>query len=281
MTANHPTPQSVATTICLLFGTLTTCCSIGCGTTEDTPQANLARAIRKGDIKGAKQLAPNVDLSQPIRSNGDHALHVLAKSMQAKREIVKLLVEHGAKLDAKNAKGRDSWSLVWPAPPQNPSLTGRILDSWESGFLSELLKAGYTPSRDLPPKHEAAGESFLHLAARCSGSAELMMLLSKEQPIDAPDNNGWTPLHRAAYAGNYEAAEGLLEAGANPNAKTTKLVQDSYLKGETTVIRLRVEVGSHPLDLYHQGWTRFTKDFAALMQEHGGIANPDVNNRFP
>lgn len=47
------------------------------------------------------------------------------------------------------------------------------------------------------------------------------MLVSCENVIvDATDDDGWTPLHAAVYWGQMDAAEKLVEHGANVNVIT-------------------------------------------------------------
>ena len=47
-----------------------------------------------------------------------------------------------------------------------------------------------------------------------------VLLSSENIVIDAVDDDGWTPLHAAVYWGQMDAAELLVEHGANVNAVT-------------------------------------------------------------
>ena len=53
-----------------------------------------------------------------------------------------------------------------------------------------------------------------------SGEPTLRWLASQGAPMDEPDEQGWTALHRAAKALDEKACKTLLEAGADPNKAT-------------------------------------------------------------
>jgi len=63
----------------------------------------------------------------------------------------------------------------------------------------------------ITPVHLAAGRGF--------DGAVLALLLARGGHEDATDERGFTPLIVACWRGNGEAANQLLSAGANPNAK--------------------------------------------------------------
>ena len=50
-----------------------------------------------------------------------------------------------------------------------------------------------------------------------------MLLSTDGVDTDAADDDGWTPLHAAVYWGNMDAAELLVEKGANVNASTNNV----------------------------------------------------------
>ncbi|XP_022239134.1 tankyrase-like protein isoform X2 [Limulus polyphemus] len=64
--------------------------------------------------------------------------------------------------------------------------------------------------------------SALHLAAKCKGGRATEVLLAHRPPIDNRDSEGRTPLVTAIVAGNYEAAEALIRAGADVNIFSDK-----------------------------------------------------------
>jgi len=56
-------------------------------------------------------------------------------------------------------------------------------------------------------------------AVRSRDFERVMKLLNEGIPVDAVDNNGWTPLHYAIIDGNLEFARLLFEMGAQPNVE--------------------------------------------------------------
>nr|MCH9686823.1 hypothetical protein [Deltaproteobacteria bacterium] len=99
--------------------------------------------------------------------------------------------------------------------------------------------------------------------------------------VDARDDDGWTPLHVAVHENNVPAATGLLDKGADANAKTTRTVGKSSNRGQTEFVRWRYEAGSHPLDVRRRrGRGRFEQDVRKVVEQYGGTNNPSVDNKL-
>ena len=68
--------------------------------------------------------------------------------------------------------------------------------------------------------------------------------------VNVPDRNGWTPLIRAAYAGNAVLTRRLLEAGANPNLSncngTTPLMYALSGSNPEMIAKTLLEFGAKP-----------------------------------
>jgi len=58
------------------------------------------------------------------------------------------------------------------------------------------------------------------LTSRRRGITEVELLLEYGASVDVQDENGWTPLHRAAYHVNLLAVVALLNCGTDPRAQT-------------------------------------------------------------
>ena len=93
----------------------------------------------------------------------------------------------------------------------------RDAEFWKSATAvdvqAELVKS------DLHAQDED-GWTPLHLAAwYATNPAVVRVLLEAGADLHAQDEDGWTPLHLAAYAGTPAVVTALLEAGANLEAR--------------------------------------------------------------
>ena len=171
---------------------------------------------------------------------GNTGLHIFAVNgggREGSGEIIKLLIDLGADVEARNRDGRTALHL---AAVHNTDLTllgkgvhdvdsqGRTALHYAAGSdcttglnTQKLLEAGACPqSRD------QNGRTALHFAAQ-TGNANALYILIKylrcQQPpvsVDIRDYDGQTPLHDAAQSGNYAAVKCLIDAGANVHEKT-------------------------------------------------------------
>jgi ankyrin repeat protein len=83
-----------------------------------------------------------------------------------------------------------------------------------------------------------AGATLLHTAAADCNVAVVKYLVSKGADVNAPDNWGWTPLHRAARDNsNVEVLKYLVSQGADANVKN---------KGGATPLAMAMTMGKHP-----------------------------------
>jgi ankyrin repeat protein len=80
---------------------------------------------------------------------------------------------------------------------------------------------------DADAKTETTGHTALHYAAHTKNPGMIALLAARGATVDAEDQFKWTPLHMAAEHGVPEAAEALLEAGADP-AKRNERGQTPY-----------------------------------------------------
>ena len=90
---------------------------------------------------------------------------------------------------------------------------------------NSLLAAGADPNARIVrprfgPLNITSGETPLHRAGHNKNPTVVEMLLAAGAEIEARDEYGETPLHRAAqWSGNPAVVELLLSAGADPNAR--------------------------------------------------------------
>ncbi|CZR59486.1 uncharacterized protein PAC_09378 [Phialocephala subalpina] len=194
----------------------------------------------------------NADITAKT-STGYTALHQAVES--GHKAVVSLLLERGAAVDGQTKSGRET-PLWLAARSGNEELARVLLDA--GGDIHTKAISGY---------------SVLWIAARCGKDKMVQLLLEWGADVHATDNHGnsalaiaayyehdvvvqllletgpeWTALHGAAWHGQDEQVQSLLEKGANGDAKDqrgwTALHWASW-NGHETVVRmlLQKEVG--------------------------------------
>ena len=116
--------------------------------------------------------------------------------------IVRLLIEHGARVDVKDADGTTALMRA--------SLAGHI------DVVRLLLDKGAGVGDT-----DTEGETALHLASRRGHTDIVRLLLENGADVNAADKDGWTPLHESSGGrfGWLETVRLLIEYGADVNAK--------------------------------------------------------------
>lgn len=91
-----------------------------------------------------------------------------------------------------------------------------------------LLKVFVENGADLKLKSKkdnlclASQSTVLDFAVIYSSINAIEYLFEKGVPVNTTNSIGWTPLHYAAHAGNFDAVQLLVSKGANKSSKTTK-----------------------------------------------------------
>ena len=114
--------------------------------------------------------------------------------------IVRLLIEHGARVDVKDADGTTALMRA--------SLAGHI------DVVRLLLDKGAGVGDT-----DTEGETALHLASWRGHTDKVRLLLENGADVNAADKNGWMPLHESGGRGRVETVRLLIEYGADVNAK--------------------------------------------------------------
>ena len=86
----------------------------------------------------------------------------------------------------------------------------------------------------------------IHDAAQQGNLAGVQAELDKGVDVDLKNDNGWTPLHYAAYGGKKEIVELLIAKNANVNAKVDGRTPLHYaaLKGHKEIAELLIAKGA-------------------------------------
>jgi ankyrin repeat protein len=226
----------------------------GQGLDPDIPaEQQLAGAIDSGSLVAVRRmLEAGADPDRPY----DGATPLVRAIVRGKSYVVRLLCQHGAKLDARDSHG---WTpLFWAAERGETKIARQLM---ERGANAKTLEGRHLHS----PLHVAAAHGHLPLVE---------LLLERGSPLAHRDRFGGTaldeaafgghadvvsllvkqglavewPLHVAAGLGNRQRVEKLLDEGAEVNAPTRgwKNSPLAYAVGggQLEVARLLVEQGA-------------------------------------
>ena len=155
---------------------------------------------------------------------GRTPLHIAAAD--GRKEVVELLLAHGADVNARNGNGH--------TPLSSTAYPG-------CRDVAELL---LTHGADVNAKDDV-GETPLHNAATTGQKDAAELFLAHGADVNAKDNVGMTPLHRAAEFGKREVAEVLLAHAADVNAKDNRGYTPLHWATEQALIDLLRQHDGH------------------------------------
>jgi len=108
--------------------------------------------------------------------------------------------------------------------------------------------------------------------------------------LQSHSSDGWTPLHLAAFFGHPELVKGLLNRGAELDARSTNAMQNTPLHAATAganlaTIELLLNQGADPNARQHGGWTALhaaaqtgNRAMAELLLAHGAHKHVQADN---
>ncbi|MBN2315462.1 MAG: ankyrin repeat domain-containing protein [Sedimentisphaerales bacterium] len=193
-------------------------------------------------------------LAKGANINGGYCPPLHTAVMKGPKDIVELLIQQGADINAKDKWGCTPlyWSInnkVFPSDNDNPPIDSLHLliangadvnIEYGDGETALLLaaKAGQTDTVRLLLEAGAninakddRGQNALHVMLDIRNASNnryrlskdtLELLLAKGADVNAKDNDGRTPLHLAAESADREIVALLLDKGADINAKEDK-----------------------------------------------------------
>jgi ankyrin repeat protein len=130
----------------------------------------------------------------------------LAGACDANRpDVVSLLLERGAKVNAQGEKGETALMAAVVGASSKDPIVQILLD--KGADVNAKSKLGYTA---------------LAKASEEGRVAAALLLIDKGANVNVKAEHGVTPLHLAAYTGSVELVELLLAKGADPNARSDK-----------------------------------------------------------
>jgi ankyrin repeat protein len=176
----------------------------------------LAEAVKVAQVDIVEMLLEAGASPESANLDGQTALMLAARSGSI--EIARLLVEHGANVNAREA-WRNQSALMWAADgrfaeltqylvQQGADVTARAaINDWDSQITSEP-RAQYRPTGGLTP---------LIYAARSGCLGCINAILDAGEAVDRPTPDGVTALMIAIDNYEFDAADLLLNRGANPH----------------------------------------------------------------
>jgi ankyrin repeat domain-containing protein 50 len=217
---------------------------------------------------------------------------------------VRLLLEHGADVKAKNGNG---WAALYGAASNGHETVVRLLleskadinteDEFGWTALHGAAANGHESVVQLLLEHNAVvntknrrGWTALYQAAANGHEAVVRLLLEHKADINAKDWNGWTALHGAAANRHEAVVRLLLEHKADINAKDRNgwtALYRAAATGHESIVRLllKYEADINAKDM--SGWTALYRAAAnghesvvRLLLEHRACVNAkDKNGR--
>ena len=155
----------------------------------------LMAAVSKGNVDAIKVLLN----ARADRKDCDTCLHRAIRS-RCSKEILQILISHGADVNATNEHGVAALRLTYQTGNEDA--------------INELLRAGADPNLV-----DEAGETCLHTAIRSKCSRKhLKALITHGADVNATNKNSETAIQLAYQMEHEHAIYELLKAGADPNS---------------------------------------------------------------
>jgi ankyrin repeat protein len=147
------------------------------------------------------------NLSEEDYANGLKSPTLVLAAAAGNLNIVKLLLDRGAAVDATDLNGNTALMMA--------SSTGNLQ------CVKLLLHKGANPNAQTTQKW--GGMTPLMFAAHRGNAQVVLELINRGANVNLGDNDGFTPLMRAASESQVEVAKTLLSHGANVNARDNRL----------------------------------------------------------
>ncbi len=123
--------------------------------------------------------------------------------------------------------------------------------------ISALLQARYENKLEIVAMlRQSGGDLDIFEAAALGDAARLRALLANDHElVKVQSSDGFTPLHLACFFGQVEAAEALLQQGADANAVSPNriaVIHSAAASRNAALVKLVLQAGANP-DLQQQG----------------------------
>ena len=237
-----------------------------------------------------------------MRERQKFTLALLVRRPCRLQDIIKLLVESGANLNASDGTG---WSPLTTAVVSGKLKIVSLLISYnldvnvttEKGLLSPIHLAGYHKHQDIMKLLIKSGANLNALdgagyspltSAVYHGNLEIVsLLIDYNLDINKADGNGWSPILIAASKGWNDIFSFLIKRGSDINSKEPNgwsTLNMCISRGEFKMVKLLIDsgvdvnlpnkIGSTPLAYaVNNGKMEIQYDIASLLIERGASTN--------
>ena len=180
----------------------------------------------------------------------DNGQALVWASRQGHLQVVKLLLDRGADVNAKGELGR---TALMEASGRETEL----MEASESGHL-EIVKFLLAKGADVNAQKDLGRWTAL-MSAAAGGNVEIVQaLLDKGADINAKNYQGWTPLMWASEEGHLQAVKLLLDKGADVNAKDewgNTALTSAAQRGNVEMVQALLDKGPDINPKDDEGWT--------------------------
>ncbi len=204
--------------VCLLSAALITGCA-----SSGTPLYN---AIKAGQIDNARTM---INKGQYINDSTNGATPLISSAFYGYTNLVRLLIDNGADLEAKNNHGVTA--LMWASTKGHLDIAKILVES----------------GADINAK-DNKGSAALSDASRNGHLKIAKLLIKKGGAINATSKEGFAAIHTATNKGHSSVAKLLIENGADLNGKTSSNSVTPFLfacrSGMLKVVKILMEKGA-------------------------------------
>jgi cytohesin len=212
-------------------------------TRRERRNAALLTAVLTNDLPTARRLLQSGE-SPNLRSASGVPLLIHAVSNQnVSREMVELLLEYGASVEARGLNGNTPLIVAaWRDRPEIVELLiqkGADVNAANDDGMTGIMGAGSNPA--------TKGQTVL-------------LLIRAGANVQARNRRGVTALHRACNYGYYDAVYMLVKHGADVNARneegwTPLMLAIGGRRGDEAIARFLISHGADPKAQSNDGWT--------------------------
>lgn len=249
---------------------------------KNRPVIDLLLGLAEGAVPEAARREPSAKCGAKLEKRGESGRTPLADAIVAGLDdVVGVLIQQGADVDAQSSTGRTPLSLVIEAQagqsgfldPESAmpgSGPGEADDAANSGMLLSLLEHGANAA--LPC---AGGQTPLLQAVKSGLISTVKLLLEHGADVEIRDLDGRTPLLEAVQAGDEQTVKTLLDYGAHIEAKDkdgqTSLLKAAAICDTEPVVEILLQHGAKTEARDHRGQTALLRAAKEGRESNVGI----------